>query len=272
MRPILSILTLLLLAVAAHAAETPQQSRGCRAGVLPAADGVAGAVDGRRYLLDAPAAPADEPLPLVLAFHGFRDDAVGLRRWTGLDALARREKFVAVFPDGHEGVRLLGTVGRGWDIGMDANVDQTFVEHLLDRIEGERCIDRRRVYATGMSNGGFFASLLGCRLAARLAAVGPVAGGMDLATCAPSRPMPILLLYGTGDAVVRPALVRAARDWWAKANRCGAATPADGCDRYDGCAAPVVACEGRQGHVWPPDASDRLWRFFAANPRPGESP
>ena len=269
MSVILSIVAALCVAVSVLAAET-QPSSGCRAGALPAADGVAGEAFGRRYLLDAPAASADTPLPLVLAFHGFRDDAAGLRRWTGLDALARREKFVAVFPDGHDGVRLLGTLGRGWDIGIDADVDRAFVEKLLDRIERERCIDRRRVYATGMSNGGFFASLLGCRLGGRLAAVGPVAGGMDLGSCTPSRPMPILLLYGTSDAVVEPELVRGARDWWVRANGCAGSATADGCQRYDACKAPVVACEGRQGHVWPTDASERLWTFFAANPRPGD--
>lgn len=263
----LAILSIVLSVSLAFAAE-PQPSAGCRAGALAAANGVAGEVDGRRYLLDAPATPADTPLPLVLVFHGFRDDAAGIRRWTGFDALARREQLVAVFPDGHDGVRLLGMTGRGWDIGVDADVDRAFVETLLDRIERERCIDRRRVYATGMSNGGFFASLLGCRLGGRLAAVGPVAGGMDLGSCTPSRPMPIMLLYGTSDAVVEPALVRGARDWWVRANGCGASSTSDGCQRYDACTAPVVACEGRQGHVWPTDASDRLWTFFAANPRP----
>jgi polyhydroxybutyrate depolymerase len=263
---ILSIIAVLLVASTIHAAGA-QPSPGCRAGSLPAADGVTGDVDGRRYLLDAPAAPADEPLPLVIVFHGFRDDAAGIRRWTGFDALARREKFVAVFPDGHDGVRLLGTLGRGWDLGVAADVDRRFVGSLLDEIERERCIDRRRVYATGMSNGGFFASLLGCRLGDRFAAVGPVAGGMDLGACTPTRAMPIMLLYGTSDTIVAPDLPRAARDWWARENGCKGFAESDGCRRYDGCRAPVVACEGRQGHTWPIDASARLWRFFTTNPR-----
>ena len=141
---------------------------------------------------------------------------------TSFGSVDASEKVVlAVYADGHDGVRLIGGVGRGWDIAADADVDLPFVEALLDRVERDRCIDRRRVYATGFSNGGFFASMLGCRLGTRLAAIGLVAGGMDLAACTPSRPTPVMLLYGTSDAVVRPEMVRGARDWWVRANACG---------------------------------------------------
>jgi polyhydroxybutyrate depolymerase len=220
----------------------------------------------RSYLVDAPAAAADRPLPVVLSFHGFRGSASGHRWWTRWGALARWEGFIAVHPDGHEGVRLLGTTGRGWDLLPEEGRDAGFVRALLDTLERERCVDRRRVFATGMSNGGFFTSLLGCVLSDRLAAVAPVAGAMDLRACAPARPVALLLIHGRADRVVRAELARGARDWWARANGCGPATRQDGCERYGGCAADVVYCEGPQAHRWPGDATRRIWRFFQAHP------
>ena len=181
--------------------------------------------------------------------------------------LALRDGFIAVHPEGHDGVRLLGTAGRGWDIRPDEARDAGFVRTLLDRFEQERCVDRRRVFATGMSNGAFFASLLGCVAADRLAAVAPVAGGLDLRACAPVRPVPILFVYGRADRIVRAEMVHGARDWWARADGCGAAVERDGCTRYTACAADVIFCEGPQAHRWPRSATPRIWRFFQAHPR-----
>src|SRR5439155_599958 len=158
--------------------------------------------------------------------------------------------------------RPLGTAGRGWDIRPDEARDAGFVRRLLDRFEQERCVDRRRVFATGMSNGAFFASLLGCVAADRLAAVAPVAGGLDLRACAPVRPVPILFVYGRADRIVRAEMVHGARDWWARADGCGAAVERDGCTRYTACAADVIFCEGPQAHRWPApplDSIGELW-------------
>ena len=258
-------------AVVAAALIASEPSAGCRAGALPAVDGarrrITVAGEQRSYILDAPAAPGDRPLPVVLSFHGFRGSAWRHRWWTGWGRLGRDEGFVTLHPEGHEGVELLQTTGRGWDIRAGDTRDAAFVAALLDAVEGERCVDRRRVYATGMSNGGFFTNLLGCVLSERLAAIAPVAGALPLRRCAPSRPIPVLLLHGSGDRVVSPEMVRAARDWWTGVDGCGAGAERDGCTRYRGCAADVVYCEGPQGHIWPSDATARIWRFFQAHPR-----
>jgi polyhydroxybutyrate depolymerase len=262
--------TILLVAVACGRA-TSESSRagagpsaGCRSGNLPALNDERRELDGRSYLIDAPAAPADEPLPLVLAFHGFRGSPEDLRGGTGLSQLAQQERFVAVYPAGHEGVELLGTTGRGWDLRPDQTRDRDFVVALLDHLERERCIDQHRVFATGMSNGGFFSSLLGCQLSDRLTAVAPVAGALELKGCPSTRPMPIMLMYGSRDPVVPPEMVSGAVAWWVNHNGCRSSASSDGCTRWSGCAAEVVACEGTQEHMWPFDATDRIWRFFAA--------
>jgi polyhydroxybutyrate depolymerase len=249
-------------------AATPAPSPGCHAGetaAVVAAPGELRVGDERRtWILDVPAGPTDRALPVVFAFHGFGDSAANFRRWNGLADLGRRAGFVVVTPDGHEGVRLLGRIDRGWDRTPSDEHDLAFVRVLLDTIGRDHCLDGRRVYATGFSNGGFFASLLGCRLADRLAAVAPVAGVTPLGACTPARPMPILILSGAADPLVTPDLVRRGRDWWAAADRCGPPGEGAGCLRYADCAAPVVACEGPEAHVWPAGATDRIWEFFAA--------
>jgi len=255
-------------AVAAARAVRPEPSAGCGGRRTGAVRGVRRTItvggEARGYLLDAPA--VDRPVPVVLAFHGFRASARGLRWGAGWARVARRDGFIAVHPEGHDGVALLGTTGRGWDMRAGETQDVDFVRALLDRLEKERCVDRRRVFATGMSNGGFFANLLGCALAARIAAIAPVAGALDLGACVPARPVPVLLLYGRADRVVSAALIVAARGWWARANGCGTAATDGGCEHYTGCSADVVYCEGPQAHRWPAGATERIWRFFESHP------
>ena len=114
----------------------PSQARDAAPGCVTAAVGERGEVDGRSYLLDAPAAPADRPLPLVLAFHGFLGDPGNLRAGVGFAGAAGNDLIVA-YPAGHDGVRLLGTVGVGWDLRPDQTTDRDFVRRLLDHLERE---------------------------------------------------------------------------------------------------------------------------------------
>lgn len=261
---------------AAATAPAPLPSDGCRGGAQPALVAAARevVVDGtvRRYLVDAPAGAGDRPLPVVLAFHGFRHSAAGLRGGIGFAEAAARGELIAVHADGRDDVHLLDTVGRGWDTAPGEAHDTAFVTVLLDALEHERCVDRRRVYATGFSNGAFLSNLLGCTLGGRLAAVAAVAGARALDGCAAASPMPILFFHGAADGIVPPRLTAAAAAWWRRTNRCTEAEPArtaDGCARASGCAGDVVVCTGPQGHTWPGDASARIWEFFRAHARSG---
>jgi polyhydroxybutyrate depolymerase len=247
-------------------------SGGCRRGDLPVLVGAARelTVDGatRRYLIDAAAGAADAPRPLVLAFHGFRHSAAGLRAGLGFVEHAAAGELIAIHADGRDDVQLLDTVGRGWDIAPDDTRDTAFVTAILDAVEQERCVDRRRIYATGFSNGGFFSNLLGCRLADRLAAVAAVSGARPLDACRPAAPIPILFFHGTADPIVPPRLTVGAAAWWRRANRCGEGDEAsDGCQAARDCAADVVVCTGPQAHTWPSGATDRIWEFFRRHPR-----
>lgn len=140
-------------------------------------------------------------------------------------------------------------------------------------LEQQYCIDRRRIYATGFSNGAFFSALLACTLAERIAAVAPVSGGPLRVTCKPSRAVPILIQHGRQDGLIPVGSARRARDDWLKVDGCdrGRKQP-DGaaCERYETCrdGGVVEYCEEDYAHTWPPQATQRIWEFLAAHPMP----
>ena len=74
---------------------------------------------------------------------------------------------------------------------------------MLDQIALKASVDASRIYATGLSEGGFMAMRVGCAMADRVAAVAPVAAAMPKAMiCLPSRPVPVIMINGTSDPVV----------------------------------------------------------------------
>ena len=139
----------------------------------------------------------------MLAFHGGGGTAAGMARISGLDAVADQHDFVVVYPQG---------VGNSWAGGKGdtpadrAGVDDVgFTAALIDHLADQDGIDTRRVFATGLSSGGFMTQRLGCQLADRIAGIAPVAAtliGTIAQTCTPSRPMPVLEIQGTADPLV----------------------------------------------------------------------
>jgi polyhydroxybutyrate depolymerase len=184
----------------AAAAAVP--SAGCEAGATEQADLAettmpVGGVE-RRWLLSAPAwAEGDDPLPLVLDFHGLAEGADVHAGMTQLGPLGVEEGFVTAFPHGTGNPVM-------WDVDpvVADNADLAYVTALLDRVEEEHCIDTSRVYATGLSNGAMMASTVACALSDRIAAIAPVAGVELPEGCSPTHPMPVLAFHGTADPIL----------------------------------------------------------------------
>jgi poly(3-hydroxybutyrate) depolymerase len=137
--------------------------------------------DGRRrtYLVHVPPGPQSAPMAVVLAFHGGGGNASGFERYAELDRVADRERFLVVYPNGTGPLpnRLLT-----WNAGdgccgyaLTNRVDDTgFAVAVVADLERRVRIDRKRIYATGHSNG----AILSHRLAAErgfVAAIVPVA-------------------------------------------------------------------------------------------------
>ncbi len=83
---------------------------------------------------------------------------------------------------------------------MNNNIDDVeFTRQLLDDLAKSANIDPKRVFATGMSNGGIMSYLLASELSDRIAAIAPVGGPMGTATCNPKRPVSVIHFHGTND-------------------------------------------------------------------------
>ena len=175
-------------------------THGCRA--APVSDTVAitlrsGGRQRSAVVHVPPGTTAGQRLPIVLAFHGSGSTGASMAGYSGFSVVADGEGFLAVYPD---------AIGGVWNQGSTATNapdDVRFTADLLDVLDDRWCVDPRRVYATGVSNGGGMVARLGCQLSARTAAIAPVAGSYaGLPPCHPDRPVSVLEIHGTRDSVV----------------------------------------------------------------------
>jgi len=167
----------------------------------------------RRYIVHVPPGyDGKTALPVVIMFHGGGGKARGAMSETGWSAKADRENFFAVYPEGvpHDPGRHASFVlnPQTWNDGSGRENlpaarmqidDVGFVNAMLDDLGARLRVDPRRVYATGFSNGASMTFRVGRELAARLAAIAPVAGSDWLDKPAPARPIPLFYLTGTQD-------------------------------------------------------------------------
>ena len=241
-------------------------------------------VDGRArtYRLHVPPSYDDSKrAPLVLALHGRLGTGEGQERLSHFDKISDEHGFIVVYPDG---------LDRSWADGRGKSPsdvkgvnDVRFLSELIEKLESQYQVDSSRIFATGMSNGGFMSGRLACDLADKIAAVGIVAASLSTNTaaiCKPAKPISVLILQGTDDPLVPfqgGALGKngeggevlshnTAVQKFAILNRCAASpqrqhipdTANDGTSTdlaiYEGCATGVevrgYAVEGA-GHTWP---------------------
>ena len=160
----------------------------------------------RSYIVHIPFKyDSKQPTPLVLAFHGGGGNAQVMMRFYGLNDKADKEGFIVAYPNGTGRSENILTWNGGNCCGyaMQNNVDDVgFVRAVLDDLEKVAHIDNRRVFATGMSNGGILCYRLASELSDRIAAIAPVSGTMGTATCKPKRPVSVMHFHGTADEVV----------------------------------------------------------------------
>jgi len=261
-----------------------------RASALPGGDLPGELVFGglpRTYQLHVPAG-LDHPAGLVINLHGAGHTGGEQAAVTNYNAVADQNGFVVAYPDG---IDFSWADGRGASVPDRQGVDDVgFLSALIDQLSRDYGIARGRVFVTGMSAGAFMATRLACERADLISAIAPVAGTLGAAfPCAPSRPVSVLQVHGTADAVVpftggtmlgrggysdvvaAPAMAQR----WRDVDRCPAPVdngPAGAEHRFtaSGCAGGTevvfIQIDGG-GHTWPADASQQSGQFFATHGR-----
>ncbi|MBI3724659.1 phospholipase [bacterium] len=241
----------------------------------------------RTYVLHSPQRDRTKPAPLVIALHGGSGTGHGMPKLTkhGLDDLADRDGWVIVYPDG---------VSKNWNDGRKSEHnepakkginDVAFISALVDELVTKENLDRKRVYATGISNGGFMSQRLARDLSGKIAAIAPIAANLHMqedVASVPSRAVSVLAINGDKDPLVpweggevhflgtkrgNCRSVRETIDWWVNVDGCSKEPvvteeadrdPNDGTrvrrevhgGGRDGTEVVLLAIEGG-GHTWP---------------------
>jgi polyhydroxybutyrate depolymerase len=178
-------------------------SRGCRAPVVsPGLSDVSLELAGEtgHFYREVPTSYTGRtPVPVVLDFHGYSEPATVQVTLSQLGALGQSQGFITITPEvSHPGLTGAGPLFDTTPGGRDLR----WVGGLIDTVENTLCVDQRRVFATGYSNGAFLVSAMACQYAGRVAAVAPVAGIEVAPRCRPSRPVPVVAFHGSADPLV----------------------------------------------------------------------
>ncbi len=264
----------------------------------------------RSYELHLPRTfDATQATALVVVLHGGGGNAASAGKQTGFSAVADREGFIVAYPNGSGrlGERLLTwNAGTCCGYAVSHQVDDVaFVRAMVAQIEAEHRIDPKRVYATGISNGGMMSYRLACEASDVFAAIGPVSAVQIAPSCVPTAPVSVLHVHGTADRNVpldggvgsralnrdRRPPVHESVDFWVHADRCSPEPAVDQSgtvrhERWTGCApgteVDFYTITGG-GHAWPGgermlavldqpsdaiSATPLLWKFFAEHPKP----
>jgi polyhydroxybutyrate depolymerase len=162
-----------------------------------------GEVD-RSYLVHVPPKyDAKKPTPVVLVLHGAGTNGAITVFFCGMNKKADEAGFIAVYPNGTGLAGLMLTWNAGRFQGKEGKADDVaFIAKLLDDLATVVNVDPKRVYATGISNGGMMCYRLAAELSDRIAAIAPVAGTMAIDKYNPKRPVPVMHFHGTADKMV----------------------------------------------------------------------
>jgi poly(3-hydroxybutyrate) depolymerase len=191
------------------ASPTPATTSDCPAATPPTI--VAGApLD---TILRVPAANRGRRVPLVIALHFATGSGAAMERNTGLTEEARKAGFDIAYPTA-------SASNRWW-----TPPDLPKLRRTIAAIERTACIDRRRLYVVGWSNGGTAAVRAACELRDTVAAVVLFAAAVNAErSCTPARTPSVLEIHGTADPLWPYSRARAFVAAWAEDNDCGART------------------------------------------------
>jgi polyhydroxybutyrate depolymerase len=184
--------------------DRPVRTTGCRQappvtpGTTTTQHITSGGLD-REYTVHLPANyNRNRAYSVVMSFHGHKRTSQWQEELSGFSVYDT----IAVYPQG-----LIGTDGESAWTGAPYSAaadDVLFTSDLLDTLQKQLCVDAKRIYATGKSNGAGFVGVLACRMPGRIAAFAPVSGAFypQGGDCNPSQHAAIIDFHGTADTTI----------------------------------------------------------------------
>jgi polyhydroxybutyrate depolymerase len=174
---------------------------------------------------------SSKPTPLVVGYHGGFGQGENQEKLTHMSQVADKENFVLLYPDG---------VNRHWNDGRAKAASYTtttddiqFTKDLLAAAEKRVNIDTKRIYATGISNGGMMTYRVAREMTSTFAAIASVSSAIpedQKVLQDPSEPIPVLIMQSTDDPLIpfnggagafntgMMAPTRETIDYWVKIN------------------------------------------------------
>ena len=250
----------------------------------------------RSYLLHIPSGiGAGQPAPLVFVFHGYQETASYIQFTSGFNDIADRGSFIVVYPNGSgDGSALSWNANGCCGYAVSNNVDEAaFIRQIIADLGTLARIDPKRTYAAGFSNGARLSYRLACEMSDTFAAVAPVAGALITEPCQPGQAVSVINFQGLIDNVVPYAgggvIPSTGKPFPPAEQSIAAWVQLDGCENtpkvdqtaifthtaYSACrngSAVELYAVKSMGHGWPSQyvvpASQLIWEFFAAHPKP----
>ncbi len=146
------------------------------------------------------------PTPLVVLLHGYTASGATQDAYFHLSELAQQRTFLLALPDG------LGATGQKFWNATDACCafgqtvdDVAYLTALINDMKARYSVDPKRIFLVGHSNGGFMSHRMACDRSELIAGIVSLAGAVwaDSARCNPTRPVNVLQVHGTLDAVIQ---------------------------------------------------------------------
>jgi polyhydroxybutyrate depolymerase len=145
--------------------------------------------------------------PLIVLLHGYGADGASQTLYFGFDSLVDEADVFVAAPDGtinDGGQHFWNSIDYRFEFDTRGVDDDGYITGLIQEISAEYHIDAKRVFLAGHSNGGFMSYHVACRHSELVAAMVSLAGAtwLDASKCAPSEPVSVLQIHGTGDTTI----------------------------------------------------------------------
>ncbi|MFP6640325.1 MAG: hypothetical protein VCC04_08780 [Myxococcota bacterium] len=222
----------------------------------------AGGLDRRVLVEVGPRAGVDSPL--VIIWHGWGGRPEHMFRV--IDPARDWPEAIVVAPEG-EPRRFPGlgfSSHPGWQIseGEFDNRDLELFDRLMKEFLATGCVDPKRVFSTGFSNGGFFSNLLGCTRSPAIRAIAPVSGGIRARGCKAS--VPAIVVHGSRDSVVPYEDGQKTFAHWVEQNGCDSRPEivSKSCVAAENCGSETIFCSFNGDHRWPRSLTPTILEFL----------